>query len=88
MRNARRSIWRAGLATAGLALLLVACGAHAHEARVDLAAAARDRVDRMEGHIPNTALVSQRGERVRFHDDVLRGRCVLIQFMYTTCDGT
>ena len=78
---------RPGLATAGLALLLTACGTPVAETR-DERAVDRDRVDRMAAHLPNTALVSHRGESVRFYDDVLRDRCVLIQFMYTTCDGT
>jgi protein SCO1/2 len=51
-------------------------------------AEARDRIDRMEAYFPATPLVSHRGERVRFYDDLVRGKCVLIQFMYTTCEGT
>lgn len=78
----------AGLAAAGLVLFLSACGTPGRPSAGEPAAEARDRAARLEGYFPNTALVSHRGESVRFHDDVLRGRCVLIQFMYTTCDGT
>jgi len=42
----------------------------------------------MVGYFPNTPLVTQDGARVRFYDDLVRDKCVLIQFMYTTCDGT
>ena len=48
---------------------------------------AGDRMARMEGYFPNTVLVSHGNEEVRFYDDLVRGKCVLIHFMYTVCDG-
>ena len=50
--------------------------------------ASDDAFDRMEGHFPDTRLVSHRGEEVRFYEDLVRGRKVAIQFMYTSCEGT
>ena len=32
--------------------------------------------------------VADLGRAVRFYDDLLRGRTVLVNFMYTRCDGT
>ena len=37
--------------------------------------------------IPNVAMTDQHGRVVRLYDEVIRGRCVVIQFMYTQCDG-
>ncbi len=38
-------------------------------------------------YLPNFALTTHRGERVRFYDDLLRGKLVVINFMYTRCGG-
>jgi len=38
--------------------------------------------------IPNPELVSQDGRRLRFYDDLVRGKTVLIQFFFTTCEGS
>ena len=37
--------------------------------------------------LPNPQLVDQHGRRVRFYDDLIADRTVVIQFMYTRCDG-
>ena len=34
---------------------------------------------------PNVELVSHRGEKLSFYDDLVHGRTVLINFMYTNC---
>jgi protein SCO1/2 len=36
---------------------------------------------------PNPAVVTQDGERVRFYDDLVRGRVSMVNFAYTRCDG-
>lgn len=36
-------------------------------------------------YFPNTELISQRGETVRFFDDLLEGKVVVINFIYTSC---
>lgn len=38
-------------------------------------------------HFPNAQLLTQDGKRVRFYDNVIKGKIVLIQFMFTSCDG-
>ncbi len=34
---------------------------------------------------PNLVLKTHEGKNVRFYDDLLKGRIVLINFMYATC---
>jgi len=47
----------------------------------------RERIQRY--HLPNVALVTHDGKAVRFYDDLVKDRKVVINFMYTTCaDGT
>lgn len=47
---------------------------------------ARD-TGRMSDRFPNIELRTHRGDTVRFYDDLVRNRCVLVNFMYTRCDG-
>jgi len=42
---------------------------------------------RYEGYFPNTDLTTSDGRRVKFYDDLIRDKTVLINFMYTDCDG-
>jgi protein SCO1/2 len=35
--------------------------------------------------IPNVVLTTQDGARVRFYDDLIKGKFVLVNFMFTTC---
>lgn len=37
---------------------------------------------------PNTMLLTQDGKEVRFYEDMLKGKIVLINFVFTTCKGT
>jgi len=37
--------------------------------------------------LPNPTLVDQHGRQVRFYDDLIAGRKVVLQFMYTHCEG-
>jgi protein SCO1/2 len=39
-------------------------------------------------HYPNVRLQNHRNETVRFYDDVLAGKVVVMSFMYTRCKGT
>lgn len=39
-------------------------------------------------YFPNTPLVTQDGERVRFFDDLIKDKVVSINFMYTSCPDT
>lgn len=38
-------------------------------------------------NLPDVTMLDQRGNPVRFYEDVVKGRSVVIQFMYTRCDG-
>ena len=38
-----------------------------------------------EEHLPNIELVTHEGRRVRFYDDLVKGRVVAINFMFATC---
>lgn len=42
---------------------------------------------RARDYFTNLELVSQDGERLRFYDDVLKDRIVVINFIYTHCEG-
>lgn len=44
--------------------------------------------DRLEGYFPNFVLTTQAGKKVRFYDDLLKGRVVLINFFMTQCKGS
>lgn len=39
-------------------------------------------------YFPNVLLRTHHGEAVRFYDDLLKGKVVVISFMYTRCEGT
>lgn len=43
---------------------------------------------RRGAYFPNIVLRSHHGKTVRFYDDLLRGKVVLINFIYTTCGDT
>ena len=36
-------------------------------------------------HFPNVELTTHNGDRVRFYEDLLKGKVVIINFMYATC---
>jgi protein SCO1 len=36
-------------------------------------------------HFPNVELITQDGKKVRFYDDLIKGKVVAIELMYTTC---
>ena len=48
-------------------------------------ALARSRAD--DYSIPDLPVITHAGERVLFYSDLVRGRIVLINFMYSTCKG-
>lgn len=70
------------LGSAGLALLPAPAAPQAQPNFTDLSAAERRRQ-----RFPNVALTTHEGRAVRFYDDLLMDKTVLINFMYTTCDG-
>ena len=38
-----------------------------------------------ESHFPNVELITQHGKKVRFYDDLIKGKVVAIELIYTTC---
>jgi cytochrome oxidase Cu insertion factor (SCO1/SenC/PrrC family)/cytochrome c2 len=38
-----------------------------------------------ESYIPNTTVMTQRGKPVKFYDDLVKGKIVIISFIYTSC---
>ncbi len=38
-------------------------------------------------HLPNPEVVDQHGRSVHFYDDLIAGKKVVVQFMYTRCNG-
>src|ERR1044072_3389432 len=41
--------------------------------------------DGKSSHFPNVELITQDGKKVRFYDDLIKGKVVAIELMYTTC---
>jgi protein SCO1/2 len=40
-----------------------------------------------ERHFPNLILTTQDGKRVRFYDDLIKDKIVVLNFMFTSCSG-
>ena len=61
------------------------CGMHLKQpSKPDVpAATASSQSD--ESHFPNVELITQNGEKVRFYDDLIKGKVVAINLIYTTC---
>lgn len=60
----------------------------AGEPGVEEVAARRPRkTGKRSDHFPNIALRTQYGDEVRFYDDLVKDRIVIINLMYTTCEG-
>src|SRR5262245_11876764 len=38
-----------------------------------------------EGHIPNLPVITQEGKTLRFYDNVIKGKVVVMNFIYTNC---
>ena len=69
-----------------LTLLTFGCGAVDDTAVTGALPHAEPRGKRSD-LFPDIALRTQHGETVRFHEDLIRDRVVLVNFMYTRCDG-
>ncbi len=64
-------------------VLLAASATSAQSVAVSATAAAQEQ--RARAYFTNLELVTQDGETVRFFEDVLKGRVVLINFVFTEC---
>jgi protein SCO1/2 len=79
---------RAWLTTLGLAPLAGGVAAWAEETTRRAAKARlapRERIQR--NHLPNVELITHRGRRVRFYDDLVKDKKVVINFIYVRCEG-
>jgi protein SCO1/2 len=47
--------------------------------------ASRDRI--RQRHFPNVELITHEGKKVRFYDDLIKDKIVVINFMYAKCEG-
>jgi protein SCO1/2 len=54
-------------------------------AEVESATATTADVNSGSSHFPNVELITQDGKKVRFYDDLIKGKVVAIELMYTTC---
>ena len=64
------------------------CGMHLKQASkpdVQAATAATADSQGVNSHFPNVELLTQDGKKVRFYDDLIKGKVVAINLIYTTC---
>jgi len=63
------------------------CGMHLKQVSKQEAPAATATADSERGnsHFPNVELITQDGKKVRFYDDLIKGKIVAIDLIYTTC---
>jgi protein SCO1/2 len=85
MKNISRRSLVALLGAAPFAGALVARGETPAPKSVVTNSSARERI--REQHFPNLVLTNHKGQQVRFYDDLLKDKIVLINFMYAKCEG-
>lgn len=84
MNTTRRTMLWAGAVATGAAALPRKLSA-SDPARYPAASSAADRIRQL---LPNPQLITHENKRVRFYDDLVRGRTVLINLMYTQCKAS
>ena len=82
MRSFSRRMWLATVGAAPLAGAMVA-RALGRDAGPDTPAREMIRAR----YFPNLTLVTHEGKRVRFYDDLIKNKIVVINFMYADCEG-
>jgi len=70
--------------TAGAAAARTATQAAATAGKPSQSQLARQRIQRL--HLPNVALLTHEGKKVRFYDDLIKDKIVTLNFFYTRCD--
>jgi protein SCO1 len=88
MNDSRRTIALMALNTlalVGLTPRLLAMIGEANAQTPQVPAGSRDQIAR---HLPNVRFRTQDNRSVRFYDDLVKGKNVLINFMYTECSET
>jgi protein SCO1 len=62
------------------------CGMHLKQAsKPDAAEEAKADAQWGGSHFPNVELITQDGKKVRFYDDLIKGKVVALELIYTTC---
>ena len=62
------------------------CGMNLKQvSKPDAAATAKEDSQWGDTHFPNVELTTQDGKKVRFYDDLIKGKVVAIELIYTTC---
>ena len=61
------------------------CGMHLKQVSKPDATAAKEDSQWGETHFPNVELITQHGKKVRFYDDLIKGKVVALELIYTTC---
>jgi protein SCO1 len=89
MPKMNRRTWLAASGAAGAALFAGGLSARASGGETKEAkwktVSPRDKI--RNRHFPNVTLTTHEGKKVRFYDDLVRDKIVLINFMYATCEG-
>jgi len=70
----------------GLMLLPLADGSHASAAAVTGAPSDAAAEEKARNYFTDTEVIDQNGKKQRFYSDVLKGRVVLISFIFTNCE--
>jgi protein SCO1/2 len=84
MNTTRRAILAAGAVATGAAAMPRAT----HASGPALYPAAKSAAERVRQLLPNPELITHENKRVRIYEDLLRGRTVMINLMYTNCTKT
>jgi protein SCO1/2 len=83
-----RRQWLSALGVAPAAAMAGALGARAQDAIAASGSAKPSGRDRIRiFHLPNVELTAHTGARVRFYDDLVKDKKVIINFMYVKCEG-
>jgi protein SCO1/2 len=61
------------------------CGMHLKQASKPDVPTAAESSQQGGRHFPNVELITQHGKKVRFYDDLIKGKVVAINLIYTTC---
>jgi len=88
LKNPERRPWFATIGLAAVATLsAAAAGAVSHpvQAADQPAATGVEGSGPFADRFPNLVLRTHEGKNVRFYDDLLKGKIVLINFFYATC---
>ena len=94
INNRRQALLLLGLNAAGACATGLVHAAAESDERSSAAPDARPaeavdaRSERMRRHFPNVPLQTHDGRSVRFYDDLVKGRKVIINFTFTSCTGT